>query len=421
MLIMFKVKNYTSFKDEVILDMRAASYKQHPTHILKTYDGEELLKTVAIYGANASGKSNLVSAMYFFRNYILEQRMLTIVADYNEFAYIGLGPRLEPFLLSKGDNGASEFDIKFSYNEKIIQYGFECTSQEVINEWYFIDEKKVFERKRNLITYGDKYRMYIEKFNEVSEKRLYISVLDYFLREDDKAIFLNDLMGFLTRDFNMFSELFLESTIKQNYNLVEISKDFINNKEYMEKIAEYLRQIDVGIKGLKMHEKTVINQKTGKEKKERILKTLHDIYDNDDHVCEEKEFDLQQESSGTLRFLAYIQRIVDMTDKGGVFVVDEMSSKLHPLLTKFIIDIFQGSENTKAQLIFTTHDISLLNKEQFRRDEVVFIDKNHRGESSLYSLSDLKVRDDATFNKDYLQGKYGAIPIFNYDEKSGGD
>ena len=90
-------------------------------------------------------------------------------------------------------------------------------------------------------------------------------------------------------------------------------------------------------------------------------------------------------------------------------------------MTKLIADIFQDSKNTKAQLIFTTHDISLLNKEQFRRDEVVFADKNHKGESSLYALSDLKVRDDATFNKDYLQGKYGAIPIFNYDGILGGD
>lgn len=104
-----------------------------------------------------------------------------------------------------------------------------------------------------------------------------------------------------------------------------------------------------------------------------------------------------------------------MTEKGGVFVVDEISARLHPLLTKLIIDIFQDSKNTKAQLIFTTHDISLLKKEQFRRDEVIFIDKNLRGESSLYSLSDLKVRDDATFHKEYLQGKYGAIPIFNYN------
>ena len=103
-----------------------------------------------------------------------------------------------------------------------------------------------------------------------------------------------------------------------------------------------------------------------------------------------------------------------MIDRGGVFIVDEMSARLHPLLTKLIIDIFQSTKNESAQLIFTTHDISILNNKQFRRDEVVFIDKNKMGESTLYALSDLKVREDASFSKDYLQGKYGAIPIFNY-------
>ena len=108
-----------------------------------------------------------------------------------------------------------------------------------------------------------------------------------------------------------------------------------------------------------------------------------------------------------------------MINRGGVFIVDEMSARLHPLLTKLIVDIFQASKNESAQLIFTTHDISLLNHNQFRRDEVVFVDKNKMGESTLYALSDLKVREDATFNKDYLQGKYGAIPIFNYSELFG--
>jgi len=98
-----------------------------------------------------------------------------------------------------------------------------------------------------------------------------------------------------------------------------------------------------------------------------------------------------------------------------------MSARLHPLLTKLIVDIFQASNNKNAQLIFTTHDVSLLNSSQFRRDEIVFVDKNEKGESTLYALSDLKVREDATFSKEYLQGKYGAIPIFNYDELIGGE
>lgn len=106
----------------------------------------------------------------------------------------------------------------------------------------------------------------------------------------------------------------------------------------------------------------------------------------------EKQFDLQQESTGTLRFLAYIQNIIDLISKGEVFIVDDMSARLHPLLTKLIVDIFSSSQNKKAQLIFTTHDISLLNFNQFRRDENVFVDKNSRGESPIYALSDLKVQ-----------------------------
>ena len=163
----------------------------------------------------------------------------------------------------------------------------------------------------------------------------------------------------------------------------------------------------------------MVNESTGEEKKRKVVRTVHDVYDESGNVVAEKFFDFHQESTGTIRFLAFIQNIIEMIAKGGVFIVDELSARLHPLLTKLIVDIFCSSSNQKAQLILTTHDISLLNNNQFRRDEVVFVDKNEEGESTLYALSDLKVREDATFNKDYLQGKYGAIPILNYDELDG--
>ena len=182
-----------------------------------------------------------------------------------------------------------------------------------------------------------------------------------------------------------------------------------------------LRLIDVGIKRLDVQTELIFDEQTGRKRKEEVVRTVHNIYDEDGNAVGEKLFDLRQESTGTLRFLAYIQNIIEMIADGGVFIVDEMSARLHPLLTKLIVDIFCSSQNQKAQLIFTTHDISLLNNNQFRRDEVVFVDKNERGESSLYALSDLRVREDATFHKDYLQGKYGAIPIFNYDDIMGGE
>ena len=421
MLLMFKVKNYTSFKDESVLDMRATTYVQHPSHVIHVNEKLSLLKTTALYGANASGKSNLISAMFFFEQYIFSQFINKKENESFESDGSGVNMKLEPFGLSNNINNASEFDIIFLHNDKQIQYGFECTPQKVLNEWLFIDDKKVFERTETELSFGSKYQKLLKSYNKLPSERLYIAVLEYFLDEDAKKIVLEDFISFFDKEYNVFTEILFESTVKGLAGMVGLSKKLVSNKAYRNKVERYLRLIDVGIKRLEVQEEMVFNKRTGKKIKERVIRTVHDIYDESGNAVGEQFFDLRQESTGTLRFLAYIQNIIEMISNGGVFIVDEMSARLHPLLTKLIVDIFCSSQNKKAQLIFTTHDISLLNNSQFRRDEVVFVDKNERGESSLYALSDLKVREDATFNKDYLQGKYGAIPIFNYDEIMGGE
>lgn len=421
MLLMFKVKNYTSFKNESILDMRATAYVQHPTHVIHVNDKLGLLKTTALYGANASGKSNLISAMFFFEQYIFSQFINKKENEDFESNKIGMKMKLEPFGLSNDINSASEFDIIFLRGEKQIQYGFECTAKEVLNEWLFINDKKVFERTRTELSFGSKYQKLLGAYKKLPAERLYIAVLEYFLDEEAKNVVLGDFIAFFTKEYNVFTEILFESTVKGLAGMVGLSKKLVSNKSYRKKVEYYLRLIDVGIKRLDVETEIIFDERTGKKKKERVVRTVHDIYDETGNIVGEKLFNLSQESTGTLRFLAYIQNIIEMISNGGVFIVDEMSARLHPLLTKLIVDIFCSSQNKKAQLIFTTHDISLLNNNQFRRDEVVFIDKNERGESSLYALSDLKVREDATFNKDYLQGKYGAIPIFNYDDIMGGE
>ena len=408
MLLMFKVKNYTSFKNEAILDMRATAYVQHPTHVMQVNDKLGLLKTTALYGANASGKSNLISAMFFFEQYIFSQFINKNENQDFESNKIGVKMKLEPFSLSNETNDASEFDIIFLHNNKQIQYGFECTSKEVLTEWLYINDKKVFERTGIELSFGSKYQKMLGAYKKLPAERLYIAVLEYFLDEEGKKVILDDFISFFNKEYNVFTEILFESTVKGLAGMVGLSKKLVSNKGYRNKVEQYLRLVDVGIKRLDVQTETIFDERTGKKKKEKVIRTVHDIYDETGNVVGEKLFDLHQESTGTLRFLAYIQNAIEMISKGGVFIVDEMSARLHPLLTKLIVDIFCSSQNTKAQLIFTTHDISLLNNNQFRRDEVVFIDKNERGESSLYALSDLKVREDATFNKDYLQGKYGA-------------
>ena len=416
MLLMFKLKNYTSFKDESILDMRATAFVQHPTHIIPIDEKTGLLKTTAIYGANASGKSNLISAMFFFEQYILSQFIDIKESESVESANTYAKLRLEPFLLSENTDEASEFDIIFIRNGKQFQYGFECTAKSILNEWLFIDDKKVFERSGADLSFGSKYQKMLSSYRKFPAERLYIAVLDYFLESESKAVILGDFISFFVEEYNVFTEVLFESTVKGLAGSVGISKKLVDDKAFRKKVEYYLRRIDVGIQRLDIKSEAVINEHTGKKAKVKIVRTVHDVYDESGNVIGERLFNLQQESTGTLRFLAYIQNIVEMVSKGGVFIVDEMSSRLHPLLTKLIVDIFCSSHNKKAQLIFTTHDINLLNNNQFRRDEVVFVDKSERGESSLYALSDLKVREDATFNKDYLQGKYGAIPMFNYGE-----
>lgn len=421
MLVMFKVKNYTSFKNESILDMRATAYVQHPTHVIRANGKPDLLKTTALYGANASGKSNLISAMFFFEQYIFSQFINKNENGDFESNEIGMKMKLEPFGLSNDTNNASEFDIIFLHNDNQIQYGFECTSKEVLNEWLFINDKKVFERTGTELSFGTKYQKMLGAYKKLPAERLYVAVLEYFLDDEAKKAVLGDFIAFFSREYNVFTEILFESTVKGLAGIIGLSKKLVGNTAYRNKVEHYLRLIDVGIKRLDVQTETIFDEHTGKKRDEKVVRTVHDIYDEAGNIVGEKLFDLRQESTGTLRFLAYIQNIIEMISNGGVFIVDEMSARLHPLLTKLIVDIFCSSQNKKAQLIFTTHDISLLNNNQFRRDEVVFVDKNERGESSLYALSDLKVREDATFNKDYLQGKYGAIPIFNYDDIIGGE
>ena len=421
MLIMFKVKNYTSFKTESILDLRATSYVQHPTHIIHANNDINLLKATAIYGANASGKSNLISAMYFFEQYIFSQFINKNDSWDDKSSDAKYAVRLEPFSLSDSINEASEFDIIFLHNNQQIQYGFECTSKKVLNEWLFIDDKKAFERTDTELSFGKRYKKVLEQYDKLPAERLYIAVLDYFLDDESKKEVLGNFISFFDEEYNVFTDILFESTVKGVLGAVKISDKLVNNKEYRKKVEHYLQSIDVGIKRLDVQTKTIIDGRTGKERKRKVVRTVHDIYDDDGNVLAEKTFDLRQESSGTLHFISYIQNIIDVISNGGVFIVDEMSARLHPLLSKLIVDLFCSERNQKAQLIFTTHDISLLNNNQFRRDEVVFVDKNERGESKLYALSDLKVREDATFSKDYLQGKYGAIPIFNYNQVMDGE
>lgn len=425
MLKIFRVKNYMSFREDSIIDFRATSYKQHLTHIHGLNNGEKLLKTIAIYGPNASGKSNLISAMYNFRAYILNS-MFDIDNDMDEDGEVKKKKLyFEPFLLNTNKD-TTEFEIVFIFKGKEYQYGFEYEWGEdrattgIISEWYYVDRKQVFDRINGEVVFGKDFEKQLKSFNKVPKRKLYLGVLDYFLGEDKDSPVV-DFLTYMRKDFNVFSQIQLESSVKGIAASFGLKKKVVEDKDYLKKVESIVKSIDVGITGLKIEREKVIDPETKEQVIKSRLKTIHSVYDENMNKIGEEIFPLRKESLGTLNFLSYIQAIIEIIDEGGIFVVDEISARLHPLLMKLIIDMFQSDINKKAQLLFTTHDISLLNNKQFRRDEIVFVDKNEKGESEVFALSSKKVREDATFYKDYLQGKYGAIPVFKKEDFKWGD
>lgn len=415
---MFRVKNFASFKDEVILDLRAVSYKEMKSHVLNM-GKNKLVKTLAIYGKNASGKSNLVSALYYFESFIFNQ-------FYNEGNREDVIEQLEKmpnihrttYRLSEIVNDETEFEIIFYHNDRTYQYGFSIKDGEEENrycineEWLLVDDKEVFDRKYEYIEPGKKYEKDLKKIDKVRNDRLYIGALDYFADGDVKVI-IDGFKHYLKNNFNVHFELIVETSIKGIMSGVSFSSRLVEDEQYRKIIEQFIKVADIGITGIEIEEN--YNEKT-KEQRRYDVKTIHNVYNDKGQVVKEEKFDLKMESSGTIRYFSFIQYILNMIEEGGIFIVDEMSARLHPILTKFIVDLYQSERNKKAQLIFTTHDISLMNRQQFRRDEIAFVDKNKKGESSIFTLADIKPRSDASFSKDYMFGKYGAIPII--DEQS---
>ncbi len=409
MLIMYRVNNFTSLKDDVVLDLRKTSYREHEESHIIDLNEHKLLKTVSIFGANASGKSNLISSIAVFRDIVRSHFFEDEKEDDDENTLIEYGFPIKPFLLSEEVDNTIEFEIVF-FNKRLYQYGFAINEGIIESEWLIIDKELVFDRNKTDIEFGEKYNKILSNYVKLREDRLYISILDYFSTDIEIISLLESFKEYFNSKLMIYFEIILESTVKGRVFGTRISKKLETDEKFRENVVKYLRQIDIGISDIIVDEEF---RKSSRLEKELVpvIKTVHDIYNRQGECVGQKTMDLKYESSGTLRFLSFIQEILMIMENGGVFIVDELSSRLHPILTKFIVDLFQSKENTNTQLIFSTHDTTLMNKNQFRRDEIVLVDKSIDGASKLYSLSDLDVRKDATFDKEYFNGKYGAIPI----------
>ncbi|MBM7560912.1 AAA family ATPase [Fusibacter tunisiensis] len=410
MLIQFNFENYKSYLDEVSLDLTATSYTELKDNLIEGKKKEMYMKVVSIYGANASGKSNILEAFEHMKRLVIKS-----LEESNKSNKM----YLKRFQFSEvGKKTPALFEVFFMHKGKEYQYGFNLNEKKILSEWLYKRNFR-FKKKYELVfeREGQKYNLNkdLQKANDIieimNEKTLLITLLSSFEVEDIKNVF----DWFVETEVINFGNVTFEYIISKSLPKV----DFDNEKE-SNRFTEFLENIDIGIKGIRK-EKTSLNGHTdnGAFEKYRIY-TKHLNMD----TGKLEEIPLSEESSGTIKMIGLYRFILDALQKGKTLLVDEMDAKLHPLLTRYIINLFQNSDSNPkgAQLIFTTHDTNTLSNELFRRDQIWFVEKDKRGVSELFSLAeykidDKKVRKDASYNKDYLGGRYGAIP--NIDMKVG--
>lgn len=396
MLVQFMLKNVLSFRDETILDMTAINaYKEHECNMIDIGTKEKFLKVAAIYGANASGKSNLYLAMSYFQGIILES--LNNVKDHAQTA---IAQFFYPFSFEKNEDN-SEFQVVEIIGNYEYRYGFEYNSECIAAEWMYRKNLEtnrtavIFERTTHSVKFGPSVRKECDAYKE--QIPVETLVLSFFNKLKLKTEIFKVVYS------GIMSTLVVPTDFCEDTSVLEEFLPRVINTE-KEKLIEFLTAIDTGIRDI------------GYDDSDKEIKffTVHVGKDGDEYPL-----GLYCESEGTIKsIMLYIYARTAIRGNGSLFV-DELNIKLHPLLLKFIIDLFY-EENSKAQLIYTTHDTTLMDKKFFRRDQIWFVQKDEFGYSELTSLSDFKVRSDASFEKDYLAGVYGGIPLIkDFEMKEG--
>ena len=395
MLCQFTVKNFKSIRDEMTFDMQAAAISEHEDRVIKDRDGELYLPVSAIYGPNGGGKSNVLEALHTLAAKVL--RPLYATDDNNNRPFQMRKILIEPFAFGEKEKEApTEFELFF--RTKTAEYRYVLTVKKDIVLYERLDRVKfdtgrrsaLFERSSEGIGLkGEFARLKIS--DELSET---LTLLSYLGITHKKNEVVNDVLNWFEYGIDFL-----------NYGnpIQELSMAIATSEEVKTLFLEMIQEMDLDIANFRVEEK----------EDERI-----EVYTK--HIVDDCEFELKlsEESSGTKKLFGLLPFIANSLVSGTTLVIDELDAKIHPILLRHIIMMFNDMKINQhgAQLIFTSHDLSTMNSEVFRRDEIWFVAKGNRQNSKLYSLVEFKnekgesVRKDAKFDKQYLEGKYGADP-----------
>jgi uncharacterized protein len=418
MLLEFSVGNFLSFRDKKTLNLAATAIKEHTGSNLIKKEKQNLLKGAVIYGANSSGKSNLIRAMSTMRRLVLQSFEQSSTAELD----------VTPFLLqTDAESNPSFFEVLFLLGDTRYRYGFEVNNTSVKAEWLFEakkqTEKALFLREDDGIEVMKTFPEGKDLEIKTRSNALFLAVVDQFNGITAKSI------------MNWFSNFVTISGLRHE-RYTAITFKMLDDEKTKPLLQDFFNKADLGFDSVKLHTKEFDVNHLPKDMPESIMQelstklqgktmvdaiTMHKKYNSEKKEVGTVEFDMDsQESAGTNKVFNMSGPVFDVLTDGGVLVVDELDASLHPLLTLAITQLFHSKDKNpnNAQLIFATHDTNLLTYGNFRRDQIYFVEKDKYGASDLYSLVEYKekgatatVRKDRSFEKDYIQGRYGAIPF----------
>ena len=395
MLCQFTVKNFKSIRDEMTFDMQAAAISEHEDRVIKDRDGELYLPVSAIYGPNGGGKSNVLEALHILAAKVL--RPLYATDGNNDRPFQMRKILIEPFAFGEKEKEApTEFELFF--RTKTAEYRYILTVKKDIVLYERLDRVKfdtgrrsaLFERSSEGIELKGAFAR-LKISDELSET---LTLLSYLGITHKKNEVVNDILNWFEYGIDFL-----------NYGnpIQELGMAIATSEDVKTLFLKMIQEMDLDIANFRVEEK----------ENERI-----EVYTK--HIVDDYEFELNlsEESSGTKKLFGLLPFIANSLVSGTTLVIDELDAKIHPVLLRHIIMMFNDMKINQhgAQLIFTSHDLSTMNSEVFRRDEIWFVAKGNRQNSKLYSLVECKnekgesVRKDAKFDKQYLEGKYGADP-----------
>ncbi len=417
MLIEFSLTNYRSYLAPQVLTLTAntaTELQETNTFVSPVSNLPRLLRSAVVYGPNAAGKSNLIQAIAFMKGFVLssaKESQEGEIINTKPFLFNGQSPR-----------NSSEFEILFIQDDIRYQYGFAVNSKRVTGEWLFAypesRAQKWFERnydpeiQKDIWYFGPKFTGRRKVWQEATRSNaLFLSAAIQLNNEQLKPI------------FNWFDHKL--QVIGQGENILPtFSADECEEEEKKREILKFMNAADLSITDIFLEKKEFsrkdlpakmpqkLKEEISKELEGKKLTSLFFMHPSSD-TEEDVALEFEEESAGTRKLFALAGPLLDVLNDGLVFFVDELDTNLHPLLIRFLLNLFHNPETNRknAQLIFTTHDTAVLDQTYIRRDQVWFVEKDAENATRLYPLSDYKPRKGEAIQKGYLYGRYGALPF----------